>query len=230
MRLITVLFALLWAASLSAAELAEGRLTVSADGRIASAPDMATITMGVLHEAATAAAALEATSGATRAVLDQLAQDGVAPRDMQTRDLALNPVWSNRNSSGNTPPRIVGFQASNTVVVRVRNLDALGGILDRVVSSGANNFQGLSFGLQDPGPVQDAARRNAVAEAQRKATLYADAAGLRLGAVLRLDENGGAPVTYGLSMVAEPVPVAQGEVTTAASVTMVFEIAGPAQP
>jgi len=229
MRVLIAVFAMIWGGTAAAAELEAGRLTVTGEGRIASVPDMATITLGVVHEAPTAAVALDAASAATGAVLDGLAADGVAARDIQTRDLALRPVWSNRSSTTGSPPRITGFQASNTVVVRVRDLDALGGILDRVVSRGANLFQGLSFGLQDPAPLQDRARRDAVAEAQRRARLYADAAGLTLGPVLLLNEAGTSPVPVQmlrLEAMEDAVPIAQGEVRTTASVTMVFAI-GP---
>ena len=227
MRLMIALFLVLWAGHPAAAENADGRLTVIGEGAVASVPDTATITIGVQFQAQTVAAAMDAVSQATGAVLDRLANMGVAPRDMQTRDLTLNPIWSNRDLSVTAPPTILGFEASNSVMVRVRDLDALGRVLDTVVQSGGNNFRGLSFGLQNPGPIRDAARTAAVAEAIRKARLYANAAGLRLGPVLQLSESGSAPVTYGLERMVTAVadvPVAQGEISTTASVTMVFAI------
>ncbi len=209
-----------------------GRLTVTGEGRVESVPDMATITLGVTSEAKSAAEAMDRTSRATAAVLERLKAAGIADRDMQTRDLHLSPIWENRSSSsGNTRPRIAGYEASNTVLVRVRALDDLGRILDDVVEGGANLFQGLSFGLQNPGPVQDEARRAAVADAMRKAALYAGAAGLTLGPVLELAEAGAvAPMPVAMERIAlmsEPVPVAAGEVSTVAHVTMVLRISGP---
>lgn len=230
MRQWIILAAALWMGATSpmfAAELEGPHLTVSGEGRVDSVPDLATITMGVTNQAKNANDAMTATSTAVRAILDQLAADGIAPRDLQTRDLSLQPVWNNRNSNTQLDPEIVGFQASNTVIVRVRDLDALGGILDRVIQSGANTFQGLSFGLQDPAPVIEAAQRAAVVDARRKAELFAEAAGLKLGAVLQLSEAGGGsypmPVAR-MEMSSAPVPVAQGEVSTSASVNMVFVI------
>lgn len=230
MRVLFFLIATFCAGIAHAAGHEPGRLTVIGEGQVDSAPDTATITLGVTNEARTAGAAMDATSAAVTAILEQLTADGLAPRDMQTRDLSLQPVWSNRASSSSGPPKIEGFQASNTVVIRVRALDALGGILDRTIESGANTFQGLSFGLQDPGPVLDEARRAAVAEALRKAELYAQAAGLTLGPILELNEAGGSsqPMPMARMAMAELVPIAQGEVTTGASVTIVFEIAGAA--
>ena len=208
-----------------AQEVAEGRLIVTGEGAVDSVPDMATITMGVTSEAKTASQAMAETSEATAAVLEALTGAGIAARDMQTRDLSLNPLWDNRSTGERT---IVGFEASNTVLVRVRDLEALGGILDQVIRSGANQFRGLGFGLQEPGPALDEARRLAVAEAMRKADLYAEAAGLTLGPVLELTESGGSPgpMMMERAAMAMSVPIATGEVTTNASVTMVFALRG----
>ncbi|MCG6903006.1 MAG: SIMPL domain-containing protein [Rhodobacter sp.] len=229
MRQIFIVLALLWAGHAAAEDVTPGRLSVTGVGVVDSQPDMATISMGALAQAATAAEALAETSRATAATLALLTEAGVEGRDMQTSNLSLQPVWDNRTTSGSRP-RISGYQASNTVTVRVRDLEKLGGILDAVVQNGANTFQGLTFGLQDAGPVQDQARRAAVAEAMRKARLYAEAAGLTLGAVLELSESGSAtprPEMLGrMATMAEAVPVAAGEVSTQAQVTMVFALSG----
>jgi uncharacterized protein YggE len=208
-----------------AQEAIERRLTVSGEGSVASVPDMATITLGVTHEARTAGEALGLTSAATAQVLARLGASGIEPRDMQTNEVALSPVWDNR-SSNTQRPQIVGFEASNTITVRVRALGSLGTILDDVVKDGANTFRGLSFGLQNPDPIRDEARRRAVAEAMRKAQLYADAAGLTLGPVLQLSEGGGyvEPIMMERMAMAAPVPIAEGEVSTGATVNMVFSI------
>ena len=204
-----------------------GRMTVVGEGFSDAVPDMATITLGVMAEAKTAGEALRETSAATAEVLRLLADRGIAPRDVQTRNLSLSPLWNN-SSSLSGERGINGYQANNTVVVRVRALDDLGEILDAVVDQGANTFNGLSFGLQDPGPAQDAARKAAVAEAMRKAALYAQAAGLVLGPMLELSESGSAtprPMAMErMAMIADSVPIAQGEVSVQASVTMVFSL------
>ncbi len=225
MRWIMVLALSLVIGQAAAQDAAQGRLIVTGEGAVDSVPDMATITMGVTSEAKTAREAMAETSEATAAVLEALTGAGIEPRDMQTRDLALNPLWDNRSSGERN---IVGFQASNTVFVRVRDLDALGEVLDEVIQSGANQFRGLSFGLQEPGPALDEARRRAVAEAMRKAELYAEAAGLTLGPVLELTESDGnvGPVMMERAMMAMDVPIAAGEVTTNANVTMIFGLRG----
>ncbi len=202
-------------------------LTVQGRGEVAAVPDMATLTLGAQSQGKTAQEALRKTSAATAEILEVLKSADIAETDIQTRDLSLNPIWDNRRYEDNRPPKVVGFNSSNTVVVRVRDLDRLGDILDQVVESGANTFRGLQFGLQDPVPVADAARIEAVSDAQRKAALYAQAAGVELGNVLSISESQDsvAPVAMRMaeaSMAA--VPIASGEVSTRAQVTMVFAL------
>ncbi|WP_353344266.1 SIMPL domain-containing protein [Aquicoccus sp. SU-CL01552] len=211
------------------AEPVERRITVAGEGRIEAAPDMATITLGVTHEAKEARDAMQATSEAVAKVLERLAAMGIAPRDLQTRQLSLNPLWSDSSVSDRDRRRITGFVASNTVIVRVRDLAALGGVLDAVIEDGANDFNGLRFGLQDPAPLMDEARQRAVSDAMDRAKLLAGAAGVTLGPVLSIDEHGGGSVApmaeMAMRMSAAGAPVAAGELTITANVAMVFAIA-----
>jgi len=205
---------------------AEGRLTVTGEGAVSMVPDIATVTVGVTTQAADAAGALDQNSAATQAVLDQITAFGIAPRDAQTSGLSLSPLWN--NGASETAPRITGYQANNQITIRIRDLSKLGLVLDDVVSSGANTFNGLSFGLSDPKPAADDARKAAVAEARARAALLAEAAGLTLGPILELYESGGAipgprPMADMARMSA--VPIAEGEVSVNASVTIVYEIA-----
>lgn len=232
MRWIVFVSAIFMATHAIAQDYPGGRLTVSGEGQVDSKPDMAIITMGAVAEARTAAQAMRQTSVVTADILALLGQAGVAARDMQTSSMSLSPVWDNpRESSPGGRPEITGYQASNTVTVRVRPLDELGSILDVVVENGANLFQGLSFGLQNPKPAQDEALQAAVVDAMRKAALYADAAGLTLGDVLELSETTGTrPMPFEnmrMSAMAEAVPIAEGEVTSRAQVTMVFAVGAP---
>ncbi|PCH65406.1 MAG: hypothetical protein COC12_14635 [Rhodobacteraceae bacterium] len=229
----------LWLAAMSlpfaSAAMAAGNLrqiTVTGTGSVATVPDMAMINLGVSNRAKQAADAMAATSETTAKMLQQLAALGIEPADMQTSNLSLNPVWSNRSSSGSGvrpgpgDREILGFVASNSVLVRVRDLHALGQIMAAVTSVGANNFNGLQFSLQDPEPLANLARQKAVADAIAKASLFAMAADVPLGAVQSITEQGGArpmamemPVARGAAM-----PIAAGEVSVAASVVMVFAI------
>lgn len=207
-----------------------GQITVTGEGSVFAVPDMAVITMGASAEAETAKEAMDQTSDITTAVLDRLTEAGVAERDMQTSDLSLSPLWSNRSSSENRPS-IDGYQASNRVTVRVRDLESLGTILDAVLTDGANELGGLEFTLSDPEPLMNDARIKAVADARARAKLLADAAGVELGALISLSETGArAPRPEMLSMARASdsvVPVAQGEAELRASVTLVYEIVSP---
>lgn len=213
--------------ALAAPAFADGRLSVTGQGVVNTAPDMATISLGVMSEAKTAADALAGNNQATASVLDRVAVAGIAPGDVQTTGLSLSPNWVSNNNDGTST--IVGFVANNQVTVRVRDLQALGGILDDVVRNGANTFNGLTFGLQNPEPVLDEARKKAVEDAIHKAKLYAAAAGIVLGPIVELSEAGDMmprPMSRQVgAMMEAAVPVAEGEVSVAASVSLVFEIA-----
>ena len=203
-----------------------GRITVVGEGSVATIPDMATISLGVTSEAKTAADALAANTDATDSVLERLTEAGIEKRDVQTSGLSLSPNWARNNTDGTSG--IVGFVANNQVTVRVRDLSLLGGILDDVVRNGANTFNGLTFGLQNPDPVMEEARKAAVAEALRKAELYANAASVTLGPIVELSESSG-PVPQpmfrsGGAMMESAVPVAEGELSISATITVIFEI------
>lgn len=228
MRIIGILLAVMLATPVWA-DTQLRQITVTGQGAIETAPDMATITVGVTTEAKTAVDALEKNSTSTSAVLDRLNALGIDLRDLQTRNLSLSPRWTSRSSSVDAPSEISGFVATNSITVRVRDLPKLGDVLDAVVRDGANTFHGLSFGLQEPRSATDEARKQAVADAIAKATLYAQAAGVALGDVLSISEDRAAAQPFGgvemVRMASDVVPVAEGELTIGASVTMIFAIA-----
>ena len=146
------------------------RLSVSGEGVATAVPDMATITLGVRAQSKTAAEALDQTSAVGADILAKLEEFEIEARDVQTSDLSLNPIYT-RNNPGNDPPEIVGFEASNRVTVRVRDLDKLGAVLGAVTSEGANQMYGLNFGFEDTSALLGDARRQAVADARAKAEL-----------------------------------------------------------
>lgn len=211
----------------AAAQEVRRQIMVTGEGQVAAAPDMATITLGASFEAREARAAVAAVSQAVAHTLERLEEMGVQPRDLQTRHLSLSPVHAARPESPGGAERVAGFHASNTILVRVRDLDALGGILDGILEAGANQFGGLSFSVQDPAPLMEQARRAAVADAMARATVLAEAAGVTLGPVLSIGDQGGG--VGGMEMAAMRrgggVPIAEGEVTVQVSVSVVFAIA-----
>ncbi|WP_323771372.1 SIMPL domain-containing protein [Antarctobacter sp.] len=220
------------ALSLPHVAAAEGRLSVSGEGHLAVVPDMAVITLGADGRGPTAVEAMNATSDAVEAILARLAGLGVETRDIQTTQLRVNEQtrWDNNRNED----VFLGFYATNTVSVRVRDLDGISALLSAVLDDGANRLQNLSFSVQEPRPIEDEARRRAVADAIAKAKLYADAAGVTLGPVLELRDTAeplvrsiarAEPMIMEEAVVAKDVPVAAGELEVRAEVTMVFTIA-----
>jgi uncharacterized protein len=225
-KLIFILTALsLTVATVALGEPAERQITVTGTGQVSAVPDMASITLGVTNEAAEAADAMAATNEAVSAILDRLKGMGIADRDLQTQQFSIHPVWSSRGSDSNGTSKITGFQASNMVLVRIRNMDDLGGILDAVIADGANNFNSLQFSVQDTNPLMDKARQAAVADAMARAELLTLAANVSLGSVLSIAEQGGGARPMPMAAMRESsAPIATGEVSLTASVTMVFQI------
>lgn len=201
------------------------QIVVSATGAAEATPDMATVSVGVSREAGTAAEAMQAMASAAEAVLEEVTAAGIDARDVQTTSVNLNPVWE----AGNTrPPQIRGYSASTTVAIRVRDLDRLGALLDSVVGSGANQLNGLNFGIADTEPLEAEARADAVRRAASKAATLAEAAGVTLGPVQSITEGASrsapAPMVRGAMMEAAAVPIASGELTIRVTVTAAFAI------
>ncbi len=220
--------ALVIGAALAAPLRAEtaAQITVTGEGQVEAAPDMATLTLGVTTQGATAAAAMADNSAQLATVLARLKAAGIADTDLQTTGLSLNPNW--QQDPAGAAPKIDGYIATNMLTVRIRALDKVGAVLEAAIGDGANTFNGISFGLADQTPALNEARRRAVTDAMARAALLAGAAGVRLGPVVSIQEGGGMggpmPMFRMDAAAASPVPVAAGAVTTMASVTMVFSI------
>ena len=147
-------------------------ISVTGTGKVAVEPDMVMMSAGVITEAETAREALSENTAQTAAMIEALKAAGIEARDLQTSNVSISPVWSDRryqNNGNNEPPRIVAYQVRNTVSVRIRALETTGEILDTVVTEGGNQISGPHFGLIEPEPHQDEARKKAVADAHRKA-------------------------------------------------------------
>lgn len=205
------------------------QISVSGQGSVEAAPDMATISIGVTHQSDVAGDAMAQTSDAVIAMLERLEGMGVLPKDVQTQNLSLNPVWSNKPSDQGNIRQITGYVASNSLSVQVRDLSRLGTIMDAVITDGANDFNGLRFSIQDADPLMAQARAAAVKDAMDKAQQLSEAAGVSLGPVLKIDEGGRVsgpmPMMDAVRMSAEAMPIATGEVSVSATVQMIFAIA-----
>ncbi|MFA4893624.1 SIMPL domain-containing protein [Brevundimonas sp.] len=205
-------------------------LNLSAYGEVKTAPDMATVSFGVVTEATTAAEAMRLNATRMNEVMAALRRAGIAERDVQTSGLNLSAQY---DYVQNEPPRLRGYQANNRVTVIINDLDAVGTTADAVVAAGVNQIDGISFGLKDPTSAENRARQIAVRNLQAKAALYAQALGVNLGGIRSLSEGGGyAPQPQPVYRMAaqamesdSSTPVAAGELTVRIDITGVYDLA-----
>lgn len=208
--------------------LAEGTLlTVNADGSSETRPDMAIVNLGVTTEGQTAAAALAENARRMTALTAALRRAGIAERDIQTSNVSVYPQQVYGEGQA---PRITGYQANNSVTVKVRRIDNTGRVIDAAVGAGGNTVNGVSFTHADPDAQLDVARRDAIAEARRRAELYASALGMRVNRIVSVSEGGGyaPPMPVALERFqaqdAAATPVSPGEIETRVSVNVMFEL------
>jgi uncharacterized protein len=217
-------------ALLSAPALAEtappAMISVTGEATLAVAPDQAEIDGGVTSDAKTAREASEANNAAMGKVISALKTAGITEKDIQTSRLSLQPQYP-PNRSGPSP--IVAYRASNRVTVRLRDVSKVAGMIDTLVGAGANDIGGINFVVSNASKLLDEARGQAVADARRKAEIYAKAAGVSLGEPLSISEEGSpapmfrAKMAVG-GMAASPTPIAQGEETLHVSVSVSWAI------
>ena len=124
------------------------RISVIGEGEVGVAPDMAILNLTVLREADTARAALTANNEAMKQVLAALKEAGIAERDLQTAGLSIQPRYAQPGKDRNGEPKIVGYSVSNAVTVRVRNLADAGGILDKAVGLGVNEWEAVRDAME----------------------------------------------------------------------------------
>lgn len=170
------------------------RIVVSGEGETAVSPDMALVTLAVMREAETARQAMDDNNTAMAAVIAAMKEEGVEARDLQTSGLSISPRYvypDDRN--GEEQPRIVAYQVTNSLTVRIRDLDSVGEIIDRSVTLGVNQGGNIVFTNDDPSDALDSARRAAVENAIAKARTLAQAAGVELGKLMEISEHSTPP-------------------------------------
>jgi len=200
-------------------------ISVTGEAKISAPPDLAQIDGGVTTEARTAREASEANNAAMGKVLLALKGAGIDEKDYQTSRLSLQPQNSSKTSG---PPTITGYRASNRVTIRLRDVTKLANAIDTLVGAGANDIGGINFMVSQASKLLDEAREKAIADARRKAEIYAKATGVTLGAPLAISE-GGAPAPIAFRRMAAGVPessapVAPGEETLQLSVSVSWAI------
>jgi len=209
-----------------AADPSPRTLSMNGHGEIRTAPDVATVNAGVTTNAPTAAAALAANSARMNTVFAALKRLGVAEKNIQTTGFNISPQYT--NGDNNSPRRLTGYQVNNDVSVRLEDVSKVGASLDALVAAGANQMNGISFDIAAPAPLLEKARADAIADARARAETYAKAAGVSLGAILSISEGGGGepprPMYKVMAMSAAPTPVAAGQQSVTADVSVVWEI------
>jgi uncharacterized protein YggE len=206
----------------------ETTITLNGKGTVDHAPDIAMITVGVSVESETASAAMSQQTTKMNGVFAAVKAAGVADRDMQTSNLSLNPIY---DYPPNQQPRMKGYNASNQITIKVRDLKNLGRTLDAVVKGGGNTIHGVSFSIDKPESYQNEARVAAIKDAAARAELYAQAVGYKVKRIVTVSENDYFPRPVPMmarmqlqDQAAEATPVAAGEVSLTQTVSVTFEL------
>ena len=213
------------------------RILVTGQGSIDVAPDMAVLNLTVMREAETARAALDANSSAMNDVLLAMKKEGIEARDLQTSGFSIQPRYiypSPKSSDHREAPQIVGYTVRNSLTVRVRDISAVGAILDKSVALGVNEGGNFVLSNADPSAAITRARIEAMKDAIAKAKTLAEAAGVKTGKILEISEQSFNPypmpmarAEMSMARSADAVPVATGENTYKVTVNVSFAIDQP---
>ncbi len=202
-------------------------IQVTGQGTVQAQPDIAVINIGVTTEDGNAQSAVSRNTAATAKVIAELEAASIERKDLRTSNFSVYPQI---RTEGETKRQVTVYRVSNTVTVTIRDLAKIGDILTKAVSAGSNQINGPSFSVSSPEKYLNEARKRAVDDAMSKAAAYANAAGLKLGSVLAMVEEGGASQIYAtrsagaLMKSAVPVPVEAGEESLQAQITVVVEL------
>lgn len=200
-------------------------ISVTGEATVSVPPDLAQVEAGVTTDAKTAREASDSNNAAMGKVLLALKGAGIDEKDYQTSRLSLQPQSAPGRIS-NSPIQIVGYRASNRVTVKLRDVTKVAGVIDTLVGAGANDVSGINFMVSAASKLLDGARTQAIADARRKAEIYAQAAGVALGAPVSISEEGSpAPMPYRrMAAGMAATPVAPGEETLHITVSVSYAI------
>ena len=202
-------------------------LSVSAQAQASRVPDVATIATGVVTQAVDGNTAMRQNAEQMAKVMAAIKAAGIADKDIQTSGINLSPQY---RYVENEAPKITGFQASNTVNLKVRDIAKLGKVLDALAANGSNQINGPTFEIDQPEPVYDEARLAALAKAKARAETYAKALGLRVRRIVSISDGGGGgfqpmPMMRMSAKSADmETQVAPGETTLSVNLDVVFEL------
>lgn len=205
-------------------------LDISAQAQSKVVPDIATISAGVVTTAPSANKALQDNTKKMTGVFEALKAAGIAEKDIQTSGINVNPQYVYNN---NEAPRITSYQVSDGITVVLRDIKNIGTVLDALISQGANQLSGPTFSVENQDAALDQARKEAMEKAQKRASLYAAAAGMKIKRIVSISEQGGYsnprpyPMMQALSMAEGAraiTPVAPGQVALEITVNVRYEL------
>jgi len=208
----------------------ERLVEVTGEASVSTPPDFARVTLGVTTTGRDARETMAANAKAVNALVSVIKGEGVAPTDIKTSSLSIAPIASNPTSGSASPPTITGYSANDAVTVTARDLSRLGALIDKAVGAGANAVYGIDYGENDPSALLDKARPLALADAKRKAEIYARAGGATVGRLMQLSEQTGmqpAPFARRFTVQnasAAPTPIEAGDDRLTVTVTAQFEL------
>lgn len=203
-------------------------IVVTGNGEVMAAPDEATVRLGIVRQAQAAQAAQDQANAVAQQILNEIKKLGVLPDRIQTARLVLSPVYAARSDT----PRIVAYNASNMVSVRLDDLSLVGPVIDSGLKAGANQLEGVQFGLRNDLPSRQQALKQAINEARGKAEAMAEALHVNLGEVLEISEGPSITPRFEAPLngrvfaadAAVPTPVAAGQLDVSATVTIRYRI------
>ena len=207
--------------------MSDRTVSVTASGHVSATPDVASISTGVVTEAATAREAMTLNTAAMTKLVEGLKAAGIAAKDIQTTSVNVSPRYTNPRDG--KAPVINGYTANNQVRIVVRDLKLVGDILDAALTLGATQMGGIAFDVSTSETLKDEARKNAMVNARRRAELFAAAAGAAVGQVISISEDvqsHGPPVLFAgrAKAASTPVPVEAGSLQLDATVNVVWSL------
>jgi len=207
-------------------------ITVTGNAAVEASPDEATVRIGIVHQGGSAKEAQDEANKTVQATLKAIGDLGVPPQRIQTSRLTISPMYLQPRQGSNDAPRITGYTASNVITVTLDILGLIGPVVDAGLENGANQLEGVQFGLRNDGPPRELALHLAVTEAKGKAAAIADALGVTLGPVQEVSESVSSVVPLGedravfamASRAAVPTPVSAGQIEIRVGVVLKYAI------
>ena len=213
---------------ITSSQLPTANIQVSATGKVNMAPDMATVSAGVVTQGQTAREAMFGNATKMTRAFEELEAAGIEKKHITTSQLSLQPRYNRQNRQA---PKIDGYDARNTVSAKTYDLDNVGAMLDALVKAGVNNINGVQFSIKDSKSAKNKAREDAIREAKAKAEAMAAAAGVKLGKLKSLSESGGnfrpesmAYAARSMDIASVSTPISAGEQQINVTVNMTYDI------